>query len=500
MMRLQMIVVALMLTCTVASAELTGDFAPSIQFGDPLTDSHLIVRGRVRDIQMATTTFGEYFAEGGSDSEELEVFKVSVDIDEVLKGNDPGRQVTFDVLRDASMFRKGQEYIICARWRRARYPGSYIAGPMHGLFVASGKDSWLELPESGQGVTMSDRSLRARIATAEIPSVAGAADIVALGSLTSTWKATYTEALGREGTMQHYRLLVTQAFKGADVASTVEFVIPAASIRHMPPWARYTPYEINVGEEWLVFLRRDDEGWLCPFAGPNSLLKVVGNDIVYDSSVPYPRSMDEARDAIQAAVSHVRNTSDTAFQAATIELQKWVDQVAAGEPMFQIADPAVLKRATLGSPFTFYWPDSTFDEYERAEPRCLLNYCDVGDCFPVRCDGRTLGAIVVEAHRDGSYSSTTLGGDGLPRLYSMHARTAPVGPRQRVSVVQVGSGYAIVEDGSTVFAMIPLESGQDDPWVSPDDVAPLIKASIRDSRAGTRKAKEYIKNASSPTQ
>ncbi len=304
-MRLWMIFVAAMFTCAVASAEQIGDFAPSIQKFDPLTDSHLIVRGHVGDIQVETITVGGYLVEGEDDSQ-LRVFKVSVEVDELLKGNDPGSRTTFDVLRDASMFQKGEEYIICARWREARGVGSYIAGPLQGLFVKSGKDSWRELPESGEGVTMSDPSLRARIATAEMPNVADASDVVALGRITATWKARYSAPLGREGAMQHYRLLVTEAFKGTAAADTVEFVIPAVSISYMPPWTKLTPSPIEVGEVWLVLLRRGDEG-LYPFAGKNSLLKVVGSRLVYDSLVTYPHSRDEVRDAIRAEVSHVQN-------------------------------------------------------------------------------------------------------------------------------------------------------------------------------------------------
>jgi hypothetical protein len=304
-MKLQMVFVAAMLSCAVAFAQQIMDFAPNIQVFDPLTDSHLIVRAHVGDIHMETRTVGGYLVEGQDDSQ-LRVFKVSVEVDELLRGNDPGPRMTFDVLRDASMFRKGEEYIICGYWREARGVGSYLAGPIHGLYVRSGKDSWQELPGSGQGVTMSDRSLRARVATAEMPKVTDGSDVVALGRITATWTAKYSAPFGREGAMQRYRLLVTEAFKGVAVADTVEFVIPVVSVSYMPPWTKHTPRPIEVGEEWLVLLRQGDEG-LYPFAGPNSLLKVVGSDLVYDCSVPYPHSKNEVTSAIRAEASHVQN-------------------------------------------------------------------------------------------------------------------------------------------------------------------------------------------------
>jgi hypothetical protein len=190
-----------------------------------------------------------------------------------------------------------------------------------------------------------------------------------------------------------------------------------------------------------------------------------------------------------------------ALQVAVEELARYpslCSDVPGASPL-GVSDCSVLERATLGNPFRFYWPDSSFAGFETAEPASLLSHLgNKGVCFPVYADRRSLGTINVQFKADGATSVTNFGGEGLVDEYLRLADEAPVGPGQRVSVIQAGIGeYAVVEDGSTISWMIRLGATEGSPWQTPEAVAPAIKSAIA-KRRQLPQEREGLRSQQSP--
>lgn len=176
-----------------------------------------------------------------------------------------------------------------------------------------------------------------------------------------------------------------------------------------------------------------------------------------------------------------------------------------GHSPFGVANRSVLENATLGEPFRYYWPDSTFFRFENAEPSALLQFLrNMCVCFPVHSGGQVLGTINIQLHDDGSLSVTRFVGDKLVVWHADLARSAPLVLGRRVSVVATIAGeFAVVEDGTTVFAVArldgqPLEptaSAQDvgPKWLPPSRVAPVVKSALRAAR-------EAMSNAEKPEE
>jgi hypothetical protein len=176
------------------------------------------------------------------------------------------------------------------------------------------------------------------------------------------------------------------------------------------------------------------------------------------------------------------------------------------------ADSSMMDRASLDPPFLFFAADSFFFGYERAEPRDLLRYTNwLQVCFPVRVDTHIIGAIYLQEkerrpydpavpiesghwHFSGLYGEL-YGENAIERLHRLSRQAMSTEPR-RVSILWTltAGSYFIVEDGSFVYGMIPIE-----PWLReelglgsvpldslrfapPEHFAPMIRAKIAQAR------------------
>lgn len=200
-----------------------------------------------------------------------------------------------------------------------------------------------------------------------------------------------------------------------------------------------------------------------------------------------------------AAQTLSADPSGAALEVAAAELATYpaLYSDVPGRSPFPVADRSMLERATLGEPFRCYWPDSTFAEYENADSSTLLDYLvNVCVSFPVHSDGRILGTINVQFGADSSYSTTRFIGEGLVEQYLRQSAVAPVQTGQRTSVIQSTIGeYVVVEDGTTISRMIPLNAARGTNWLSPQVVAPEIRAAI----AARREAKQKEEQRSQAT-
>jgi hypothetical protein len=141
---------------------------------------------------------------------------------------------------------------------------------------------------------------------ASLSGVTDSSHVIARGVIDSVWTSQYPAGEGRVGRMQHWRLRVVEWLKGEATGSSIEFVVPTIEATFVPKWYRDVPRGIGKGTEWLVFLKTGERGFY-PFGGPNSLLQIEGQELIYDNKVRYPLNLREATRAIRSAVTHVRD-------------------------------------------------------------------------------------------------------------------------------------------------------------------------------------------------
>ncbi len=262
---------------------------------DPLQHAHLIVRGTVRDVVTERITLAEWgMADVGMENSTMTVTNIRVAISLVLRGELREDEVTFGAIGGlAPLFKVNHEYIVCAKWRSFSNGGVYVTSPYVGLY-SKDDGSWAKVllePALEKSESLTDDEVRLRIQSASVASTVRSADVIARGRIKSVWQTQYTVGDGRRGELVHYALEVSELLKGHAPSKRIEFVVARAS-EYTPNWYRTVPLEILVGQEWFVFLRRGERG-LYPFGGPNSLLRIEGESVIYDNVVEYSGNADE---------------------------------------------------------------------------------------------------------------------------------------------------------------------------------------------------------------
>jgi hypothetical protein len=273
---------------------------------DPLQHSHLIVRGIVTDIRQERSSFGKWgiVPQGSPQSSvPMQVTKVFVTISDLLKGTWAEDNVAFALSLQGEdvLFGLDQEFIICGKWQGRSDGGVFVTGSHLGVYRKEGF-SWVRRVMDvaiTPAETLTNDQVIQRIRQSSLGNVTHAADVIARGTIIAAWESSYDAGSGLVGAMRHYKLRVADALKGIVSEEYVEFVVPRIDVSYVPKWYRDVPRGIGTQQEWLVFLRRDERG-MYPFAGTNSLLKVEGEELIYDMAVKYP-------DGLRAAVRKVRS-------------------------------------------------------------------------------------------------------------------------------------------------------------------------------------------------
>lgn len=286
----------------VASCVITGMISPTqatvrnpamegVDAYDPLQDSHMIVRGRVTSIHMESIALGDLLIVDSSDTQPpilSSVQAIDIAIEEVLHGTTQEASITFLVFPGVDL-RNGQEVVVCAKWFKGRRLSRFVTNPVLGLYEKrAGRWEQLADPTSTtRPESLTDEELLNRIREVSVASLVAQSDVVASGIIEKVWASSYRTDNERVGDLVHYRLTVTQLLKGNDSDGVLEFVVATENLSFVPTWFRYTPKGLAVGQEWFVLLRKGERG-LYPFRGPNSLLKVDGDRLLYDNAVVYP--------------------------------------------------------------------------------------------------------------------------------------------------------------------------------------------------------------------
>ncbi len=174
-----------------------------------------------------------------------------------------------------------------------------------------------------------------------------------------------------------------------------------------------------------------------------------------------------------------------------------VTAVPSHSPFF-VSDRKLLESATLGEPFVFYWPDSTFlTHYKNAEAGQILRYFRKSVLFPVHAGERMLGTISVQVNENGVWvTGPRTVGDRVVNALEECGRTAAVTAGQRLSILDTGFAgkFGVVEDETRIIAMMPLDEwtreliesaispNGESAWILPEQGFPIIQAKVRATR------------------
>lgn len=253
---------------------------------DPLEVSDLVVQGIVQKAEP-----GEFsYPTQPADSLRFESVKVTLQVTKILRGSWTSTTIVIVSLHDPEAFVSGKNYIVCAKW----YPikQAFVTAPYMGIYAQDGKQ-WVRRTSKEYQIkpeVLTQADVSARVDKGTLRSLTRRADLVVTGQIVAVEDSVYSLSNGWHGRMRHFSVTVDQVLKGHSSRGQISFVIPRASntvLGHQP-----TP-EIAVGERWLLFLRSSDLGFY-PFAWRNSLLRIEGDKLIFNSKVTYPESGPQA--------------------------------------------------------------------------------------------------------------------------------------------------------------------------------------------------------------
>jgi hypothetical protein len=146
-----------------------------------------------------------------------------------------------------------------------------------------------------------ETELSRRIENGSLRSVTQQSEVILTGTIVSKADRQYKGDNGRTGMMRTYTVRVAEVLKGGVSGTQAEFVLPWGG-EYIPDWVRYTP-RVEIGEQWLLFLRRDKHG-LYPFSGRNSMLRINGDDLIFNAKLKYPLTRNETMQRVRSEVRH----------------------------------------------------------------------------------------------------------------------------------------------------------------------------------------------------
>ncbi len=257
---------------------------------DPLQVSDIIVRGVIEDI--TPIQFDISSGDFGTEPSFIRGSEIRVRVHAVLRGTWHESRISMVVLNDDRSLLKGREYILCGSW--AKYARTFVTGTHIGIYANGGRGRWIKRPSpwgmATEPDTLSTTEVRARLERGSLRYVTRESEVILTGTIISERDSAYAYN-GQNGRTKYYLLQVDAVLKGRVKARYVTVAIPQLR-EYVPVPIRPTP-PVRRGEEWLLFLKREDWG-AYPFAGRNSMLLIDGDDLLYNSEVRCPRTRDEA--------------------------------------------------------------------------------------------------------------------------------------------------------------------------------------------------------------
>jgi hypothetical protein len=283
------------------------DFEDDDLLKERILYSDLVVRGVITDIETGLVTMDNWLSATHRPDRRLPITKVELDIKEVIKGYWQEQRLTFvspggyppdsgdrddirvDIHIDTDRFKYsynytvGEEIIVALRYSPRMVGGSYMVGSDEGRYIKRNGE-WVN--QGTNEASISIKEMRELARSVEPVSLVSDADVVVSGIV----REVSIDTLGRFTEIQRILLSVDRIWKGTGMSDKVEFAMVIKRGKGLP-WYRGPVPAIGIGEEWVCFLKNGPCG-LFPFAGMNSLLQLVGDEVVRNKSVrcSYSRS------------------------------------------------------------------------------------------------------------------------------------------------------------------------------------------------------------------
>lgn len=293
-MRMALTVVCILLGCSISlcSAE---PRRIGLGYCDPLVYADLVVRGTVEGVSFERVRLADYFGPHEHSNQPLMIAEMIVRVSEVLKGSYPRDTVSI-AGSAAGCLHVGTEYVLCLTFNKRLKGGMFVFGDGSASFALS-EGVWTRV---GDQTRLTYDEIKSITESANIESVARSAHLIAVGTVIGTRDYDHRGPDGH-GDIRECTVEVDSLLKGTLEGPSLTFQMVTAGT-YAPGWRTKVPPEINVGETWYLFLKKEEiEGGIgfYPFAGSNGMLKIEGERLIYDLRIDFPYTRNEVDEIVR---------------------------------------------------------------------------------------------------------------------------------------------------------------------------------------------------------
>jgi hypothetical protein len=261
-----------------------GDFDDPVEYGD------LVVSGILEDIHVDDYPLGDFgWPNPGNDDSGVALSVLEIAIDDVIRGGAKTDRVKiFGHAGLARMLSPGERLLICAYFNeKALENGAYYLRDPRGVFMWS-DDTWTRLT-NGQRVT--PQAVRDQVSNSHAASLVHKADAIVIGRVIDSVVERGVAADGKRLNQVNWTLHIESTLKG-DIEEEELVVMSGMDGSVEGKWQVPMPSHFDDGEDWLLFLIRTEIGYF-PFAGRNGVLRVRGEDLLYDVGLSFSLKKSE---------------------------------------------------------------------------------------------------------------------------------------------------------------------------------------------------------------
>jgi len=134
-----------------------------------------------------------------------------------------------------------------------------------------------------------------------IESITAQAEVIARGKIKSKWTTKDTLSSGFSKNIVRMKLEIDDCFKGDTGSDELEFSVVYRPY-YEPFWRAEVPH-VNVGEDWLVFLKWAEEPGYYPFAGVNGMFKIEDDKLIRDNRIVMKKKIQDVKTIIMQEMS-----------------------------------------------------------------------------------------------------------------------------------------------------------------------------------------------------
>jgi hypothetical protein len=266
-------------------------------------DSELVVHGVIRDVRTEMMLYDDLFVDERPHLE-FPVTVIEVEIRAIIKGSWDSPAVRAVLPGDPKLggfststtynYQSGEEVILCLHYDPKIIGDKYRLWGDAGSFVKRG-ETW-QVRDGSASVSPID--IQALAQSVEPRPLVKDADAVILGTVEELDVREFDCGFPITCIADYATFRVTRGWKGPSSGDTI--LVRALRRGTNLPWFAPVP-PLAVGEEYLMFLKRDDVGYY-PYVGFNGFLKVQGEKLIMNGYVEYRLSSSRMLVAIQEEV------------------------------------------------------------------------------------------------------------------------------------------------------------------------------------------------------